>query len=225
MTATIGALVEREISRQKLRRELELWRTNSQHQERGWILLRDDEEALVIELAFLARITLSAGTGPLPAVVCAIRLSYENYDLWPPSLTFIDVITRQPVKPHVRAFQWVDNAARDVLIDAHPDSGLPFLCVPGIREYHDHPQHTGDAWLLHRHLAEGSVSTICDRVWRLMARNVLGLNVQIQALPAWPLQAQLLITIAQGDVQQPMQQVPAPSGPTDRIPDESMDHS
>lgn len=200
MTVLSGAFVETEISRQKLRRELELWTANSAHRERGWILLRFDEEALHIELAFLTKIALSSGSAPLPVVACAIRLSYENYDLWPPSLTFIDPFSGEPTKPHVRAVHWVDGGPRDVLIDSHPDTGLPFLCVPGIREYHTHPQHTGDSWLLHRPLAEGSLSTVCDRVWRFMSRNVVGLTMQMQAMPTWPLQARLLITLAQGDV-------------------------
>jgi len=217
----VTALIDPEIARKKFRRELALWTATNIHQERGWILLRSDEDALLLEIAFLARVSISVGSGPLPAVVCAIRLTYENYDLWPPSLTFIDAFTRQPARPHVRAFMPMGDGPRDVLIDAHPDTGLPFFCVAGIREYHSHPQHTGDSWLLHRSLGEGSVSTVCDRVWRYMARNVVGLGINIQALPGWPLQAQLAIQIAQGHIQEPQppalpevleqDEVPAPS--------------
>ncbi len=201
MSSATALLVEKEVSRLKLRTDVDLWRANSAHQERGWLLLRHDENSLVVELAFLSQITLSTGSAPISVVACAVRLSYENYDLWPPSLTFIDIVTREPVKPHVRAFHWVENGPRDVLIDAHPATEMPFLCIPGIREYHIHPQHTGDSWLLHRQQGEGRLSTVCERIWRLMSRNVVGLNVQIQALPVWPLKAQLKISLAQGDVQ------------------------
>ena len=203
------SIVDPAISALKLRRELELWHANSAHQERGWILLRHDESAPLVELAFLSRISTSAGSGPLPIVACAIRLTYENYDLWPPSLTFIDIFTRQPAKPHVRAFMSMKDGPHDVLIDGHPETGLPFLCVAGIREYHTHPQHTGDSWLLHRSQGEGGISTICDRVWRYMARNIAGLGVTIQALPGWPLRAQLIIQLAQGHVAETQ-----PSAPT-----------
>ena len=206
----VAALVDPEISRGKFLRELELWRANNA-QERGCILLRHDDDALLVEIGFLARVSTSVGSGPLPALVCAIRLTYENYDLWPPSLTFIDAFTRQPARAHVRAFMPTEDGPRDVLIDAHPETGLPFFCVAGIREYHTHPQHTGDSWLLHRPLGEGSVFTICDRVWRYMARNVVGLGVNIQALPGWPLQAQLVIQVAQGHIQEP--QPPALANP------------
>ena len=37
---------------------------------------------------------------------------------------------------------------------------LPFLCIRGVREYHRHPAHTGDAWLLHRGRGEGTLAAI-----------------------------------------------------------------
>ena len=197
MTAT---LIDPVISREKFRREFDSWKDNSQHKERGWLLLDYNEEALRLELGFVARVTTSTGSGPLPVIVVAIRLEYDNYDLLPPSLTFIDALTRRPARPHVRAFMPLADGPRDVLIDTHPETGLPFLCVAGIREYHNHPQHTGDSWLLHRPLGEGCISTICDRVWRFMARNVIGLNMNMQALPGWPLRAQLIVQLAQGQI-------------------------
>jgi hypothetical protein len=197
MTKTI---VDPDVSRRKVQREVDFWKANSRHQERGWLLLNYDEIVPSMEIAFLAKIATNAGSAFLPVIVCAIRLTYENYDLWPPSLTFIDMFSRLPSKPHVRAFLSTPEGPRDVLIDGHPLTNQPFLCLPGIREYHSHPQHTGDDWLLHRSAREGSVSTICDRIWRLMARNVLGLGVSIQALPVWPLQAQLSIQLGQGDI-------------------------
>jgi hypothetical protein len=197
MTTTF---VDPDVTRQKVQRELDLWKVNSNHQERGWLLLNFDEGVPSIELAFLAKIAINAGIGFLPVVVCSIRLTYENYDLWPPSLTFIDIFSRQPTKPHVRAIMSTPEGPRDVLIDGHPATNRPFLCLPGIREYHSHPQHTGDDWILHRPAREGSLSTICERIWRLMSKNVLGLSVSIQALPVWPLQAQLSVQLAQGEV-------------------------
>lgn len=194
------ALVDQTISREKFLRELERWETNELHRERGWILLGADIETLTVELAFLAKVATSMGASPLPVVVCAIRLTYDNYDLWPPSLTFIDVFTRQPVRPHVRAIQPTPEGLRDVLIDSHPETKQPFLCLAGIREYHTHPQHTGDSWLLHRTLGEGSISTICERIWRYMVKTVIGINVGLQALPDYPLRAKVHVVLAQGEI-------------------------
>lgn len=208
---TIPTLVDPEISRQKLRGDVERWQANALHRKRGWILLQYSEEQLCVELAFLARVSINSGSGPLPIVVCAVRLTYENYDLWAPSLTFIDAFTRDPAMPHVRAFKGTPLGHRDLLINGHPDTGRPFLCVPGVREYHTHPQHTGDNWLLYRERGDGTISTICDRLWRFMARNVIGVRLQVQTLPTWPLQAQIQITLSQGDIDAPGTPGQAPS--------------
>lgn len=188
------------VTKKKLQRDLEHWNTHSRARERGWLLLSADVDQLLVEVAFTARISLSAGSGPMSAVVCAIRLDYSNYDVLPPSLTFIDFISGEPATPHVGAFVPTEAGPRNVLIAAHPDTRQPFLCIPGIREYHTHPQHSGDDWLLHRSQGEGSLLTICERVWRFMALNVIGLNLVLQGLPTWPLQAQIQLRLSQGDM-------------------------
>lgn len=196
----IPVLVDPIVSREKFQREFDLWKANSKSAERGWLLLNYDNTELTIELAFIASIAMSSGSSFLPIIACGVRLTYENYDLWPPSLTFIDVVSREPQKPHVGAIVQTTGGPQNLVIDGHPTTHRPFLCLAGIREYHTHPQHTGDDWLLHRAAHEGSVSTICDRIWRLMVKNIMGLQVNMQALPLWPLRAQLQIAIAQGDV-------------------------
>lgn len=42
-----------------------------------------------------------------------------------------------------------------LLQDYGPDE-IPFLCLPGVREYHEHPGHSGDPWELHRLTGAGS---------------------------------------------------------------------
>ena len=173
-------LVPRAVSQAKLDEELAQWHANRVlYRRRGWILL--SARALEVEVAFVGAVSL--GDKQLPAITAAIRLSYENYDLWPPSLTFIDVRTGAPAYPIVQALDRVDgDDVRNVLLD-HP-SGGPFLCLPGLREYHSHPQHSGDDWLLHRSSGAGRLAVVCDRVWRRMVRNVIGLTVQVSSLPA-----------------------------------------
>jgi hypothetical protein len=50
-----------------------------------------------------------------------------------------------------------------LLQDYGPDT-LPFLCLPGVREYHDHPGHSGDAWELHRPNGAGALARLADVV-------------------------------------------------------------
>lgn len=172
-------LVPWELSKAKLDEELAQWNANSEvYRRRGWLLLSVRD--LEVEVAFVGAVSLA--DKQLPAITAAIRLTYDNYDLWPPSLTFIDVRTGAPAYPIVQALDRVDgNDVRNVLLD-HPNGG-PFLCLPGLREYHSHPQHSGDDWLLHRTSGAGRLAVVCDRVWQRMARNVIGLTVQVSSLP------------------------------------------
>lgn len=204
-------LVDPEVTRRKFRRELAQWKMHARHTERGWLILREDEEESTVEIAFLGRVAISTGQTALPIVACAVRVSYDNYDIQPPSLTFIDAFSREPARPHVGAFRQPGEGGRNVLIGAHPETGRPFLCFPGIREYHSHPQHSGDDWLLHRSTRAGTLIVICERIWQYMIRNILGLQVGVQTLPQMPMQAHLQIRIVQGALN--VAGTPAPERP------------
>lgn len=205
-TSASPALVPVEVSCAKLAAELEDWQANAAiYTRRGWMLL--DRGPLHVEVAFLAAVPL-VGVFTIPVVTACVRLDYTNYDLWPPGLTFIDPRTREPASPAVRAPATTSLGVRDALIDGHPDTGRPFLCLPGIREYHNHPQHTGDDWLLHRATGAGRLAVICEHIWQRMVRNVVGLHVTVQAMPP-AIGTQVAMALAQGDLTT-MQ--PPPSG-------------
>jgi hypothetical protein len=163
------------------------------------VLGRDD---LTVDVAFLARVLLG-GQAPLPVVSVCVRLDFSNYDLWAPSVTFLDVFTRAPIVggPHVQAITVENGEVANVVVTPHPRTGGPFLCLPGIREYHSHPQHDGDDWLLHRGAGEGSLWWLCEQIWLRMARNVIGFQVMAATMgsegPAIVRQAQF--ALVQGD--------------------------
>lgn len=193
-------LVPQNVTRAKFQEQLDRWAGNSEaYARRGWILLSVAD--LSVDVGFLQKVAMGGRT--IPVMTACVRLDYWNFDLWPPSLTFLDPVTRQPAPPPVRAPDRVsETEVRDALIDHHPGTLQPFLCLPGIREYHSHPQHSGDDWLLHRHLREGDLAVVCERVWRRMSRNVLGMSVAIQSLaPAndTGIANQLDINLLQGD--------------------------
>lgn len=203
------------MSATKLDRELAAWHANEPlYRSRGWLLL--DVTGLQVDVGFLALV--AAGARAVPVMTACIRLRYDNYDLWPPSLTFLDPLTRTPTVPLVRAPDRVGTEVRDALIDGHPLTGRPFLCLPGIREYHEHPQHSGDDWLLHRTTGAGRLAVVCERVWRRMARNVLGFQSTLIMLPP-PLGPQAEFQLMQGDADAlpvqppPSTDTPQPGGP------------
>lgn len=192
-------IVDPAVTREKFARELEQWKTHSPRSSRGWLLLHIDEQRPAVEIGFQRQVATSVGDGRLTVIPVAIRLDFQNYDLLPPSITFIDPITRAPTVPQVRALQKQLDGMRDVLIDVHPSTGQPFLCLPGIREYHSHPQHSGDDWLLHRSAGEGHLSIVCERIWETMIEPIVGFECSLQTLPTVPLQAQVNVSLTQGD--------------------------
>jgi len=110
----------------------------------------------------------------------AVRINFINYDLEAPSVLFIDPITEGPLaidqlltllprkvgeqmvtQPNGQQMQ-MPNLSN--LVQAHPPHQIPFLCLPGVREYHAHPAHSNDPWLTHRGNGEGSLGFIIDQL-------------------------------------------------------------
>jgi hypothetical protein len=81
------------------------------------------------------------------------RFDLTDYDIRAPSLEFRDPQTDNPLVygTMLRAIEYEKGRqAHNVLLDDHPTTHKPFLCLRGFREYHEHPQHSGDDWLLYR---------------------------------------------------------------------------
>ena len=83
-----------------------------------------------------------------------VRVHLDDFDVRAPSVTFHDPWTWElapyrnlPQGHHADA----DGYLRPVVIDDHPVFRRPFLCLPGTREYHEHPQHSGTDWFSRRH--------------------------------------------------------------------------
>lgn len=180
------AIVDPQISRRKLERELAVWAQQAEiFRQRGYLVVA--REDLRVDVGFLARLPLSSGPEPLAGMVACARIDFTNYDVWAPSVVFIDFFSGAPVKPSVMAFDHASSVRTaqglppNFLIDPHPETGLPFLCHVGVREYHEHVEHDGDQWLLHRGEGAGTLLAICELIWRSMVRNVFGFNVAVHA--------------------------------------------
>jgi hypothetical protein len=137
---------------------------------------------LSVDVAFAGQLPMgpyAVKGAQIPLISACVRIDFANYDLWPPSVTFIDYVTGLPAYPPIgHAFlRGASGQAQDVLIDPHPITGRPFLCVAGTREYHTHPQHDGHLWLARRNSGEGTLARLCDLIWRGMVRSVIGMNV------------------------------------------------
>lgn len=104
----------------------------------------------------------------LSASAFKAHFDLSNYDLDAPSLEFRDPWTDQPLQygTMFRALQFDQHRKGQlVLLDDHPLTHKPFLCLRGIREYHEHPQHSGDEWLLYRESI--NMFSIVMSLWRV----------------------------------------------------------
>lgn len=96
------------------------------------------------------------------------RFDLTDYDLLAPSLEFRDPWTDGLLSYDTmfRALEYEkQRGAHVVLLGDHPSTHKPFLCLRGIREYHEHPQHSGDDWLLYR--TQMSLFSIAMSLWRV----------------------------------------------------------
>jgi hypothetical protein len=196
-------LVDPEISRRKLDRELAAWAAQAEtYRQRGYFIVARDD--LTVDVGFMARLPI--GAPPLAAMAVCARFDFADYDVRPPSVVFIDFFSGAPVGPPVGAFDFRSTqrtptgSPPNLLIGGHPKTKLAFLCHVGVREYHEHHEHDGDDWLLYRNEPFGTLDTICDLIWRTMTRNVVGLRTDVHQLPAPFVGGQLQLTILQGDV-------------------------
>lgn len=94
------------------------------------------------------------------------RIFLDDFDQRAPSVVFCDPFTWEELtydKLHRGNHIGSDNKAFNVILDAHPLTKKPFLCMRGIREYHEHPQHTGDDWMQYRKYV--GLSPVIDTIW------------------------------------------------------------
>lgn len=197
MVAETPLLVDPNVSRAKFERELLEYRLQEdEYLRRGWWLLKAEFPEVFVVFA-------NPKLKPVAAVIFGAVINFENYDLWAPSVKLVDPFTREPYKynelptkllrrkiiqqpapagmPNTRPGQMLQIAQDTPLMMAHSPEEIPFLCLPGIREYHEHPGHSGDSWLLHRNSGEGTLYFILDNLYQygVLPINSFGIQMQI----------------------------------------------
>lgn len=105
---------------------------------------------------------------PYP-IVFSVKVNFTNYDVEPPSVKFINPFTEELLKREQIPIHFIQINNSNLLQPLELVQGagdiMPFFCIPGIREYHDHPAHSGDSWFLYRNKGEGSLLFILDQLY------------------------------------------------------------
>lgn len=182
--AEVPQYVDPVVSQEKFAAEiLEFRGRETEHRRRGWWLLQADFPRVSVVFA-------AAQLRP-SAVICGVDIDFSNYDLEPPSVRLVDPFTREPYKqrnlPTALLRRQVVNlgnvpgmpqfAGAVTLMQAHDLDDIPFLCIPGVREYHNHPAHTGDSWLSHRGRGAGSLHQILHTIYQYGVQPITGYGI------------------------------------------------
>jgi Predicted metal binding domain len=176
-------LVDPEVSQSKFRREIDAYRRHeADYIARGWWLVRASYPSVFVVFG-VAQLTP-------PGVRFGAILDFTNYDLWPPSVTLVDPFSQLPYKgsqlptrlPRLTPqpqLPGVPQIPQD-LVQVYDDEHVPFICLPGVREYHLHPAHTNDRWELRRGSGEGTLLWILEQLWQFGIRPVSDYQAQVQ---------------------------------------------
>jgi hypothetical protein len=170
-------VVDPAVTKRKFDREVSAFRRReAMFRARGWWLMKVEYPAVEIALAAV-RVRPSA-------IAMCVRIDFTNYDLWPPSVIFIDPFSGAALttieQVGIPIARRTEQGMAQPMIQAHPPFP-PFLCLPGVREYHDHPGHNGDAWLLHRGSGAGGLFFIVDKLSTYGSESITGWQFDMQA--------------------------------------------
>jgi hypothetical protein len=186
--------VEPAISRVKVEREVEEFRSlAADYGARGWFLVEAKFPTILVVLA--------APHVKPPPVVTGVLFDFTDYDLRPPSVKLVNPFTREPYRfeelptqllrqteatgigfPMFQVPEGVEPPKMLVnqpLMQPDSTGEAPFLCIAGVREYHDHPGHSGDSWDLHRTSGAGRLVRILEVLDTYALRPINGYNVQL----------------------------------------------
>lgn len=123
-----------------------------------------------------------------PALVFGAIIDFTNYDMWAPSVRLVDPFTREPyvfgrLPTQLNRLVSTSNPGQRTLQPlmqaASPDE-IPFFCIPGVREYHEHPGHSGDSWLLHRNNGEGTLFFLLEQLLKYGIDPLRGYEMGLQ---------------------------------------------
>ena len=180
------------VSRKKFSREIaEFHSLGADYRQRGWFLVHAEFPQAVVVLA-------SPKLKP-SAVVTGVSFDYTNYDAAPPSVRMVNPFTAQPYKFSELPIQLLralpeqklqmpgmaEGAPafalqpQQPLLQAASKDEIPFLCLAGVREYHDHPAHSGDAWELHRAAGAGRLVRLLEIISRYGLELIQNYAVQL----------------------------------------------
>lgn len=177
------------VSLAKFEREVDDFQgLRTHYEERGWFLVDATFPSVYVVMA-------APQLRPSP-LVFGVLLDFTNYDAAPPSVRLTDPFTRRPflakelpttlnraLPPQTMALPGMPGNLQirggQPLMQAQTPDEVPFLCLAGVREYHEHPGHSGDEWTLHRSTGAGRLVRLLDVIHRYGIEPIRGFGVNL----------------------------------------------
>lgn len=181
------------VTEAKFEREVTEFRQLVRHYaQRGWFLA----DATFPEML----VVMAAPQLKPPAVVTGVLFDFTDYDVRPPSVRLVNPFSRDPytaaeLPTNLMRQTQTDNlppgfqlppgvptpkiVQQQPLMQAYGPADVPFLCIAGVREYHDHPAHSGDRWELHRRGGAGRLARILEVIDTYGVRPLNGYGVNL----------------------------------------------
>lgn len=165
----------------------------AEYRARGWLLLQAEYPRVLVAVC--------ATQLEPQAIITGVALDYSNYDAQPPSVVLVNPFTGEPYlygnMPTTLQRQVVGPEisipglpgppgggtprmiGQQPLMQAAKSEDIPFLCIAGVREYHEHPAHSGDAWELHRKAGAGRLVRLLEVIDTYGVRPISGYNIEL----------------------------------------------
>ncbi|WP_162428191.1 putative metal-binding protein [Pontibacter pudoricolor] len=161
MESSLIQYVDPEVTHQKFQEELEIFFSlREEYRKKGVLLLEQQYPDLYFAFA-------APSLYPMP-IVFAVRINFVNYDVQPLSVKFVHPLTLEPItieQVHTNLPRKLVGAPTPQALLQADLNRIPFFCIPGVREYHNHPFHNGDSWFLYRKKGgEGSLCFLLDNL-------------------------------------------------------------
>lgn len=177
------------VTRKKFDREIALFRAQEAHyREQGiWMLSCDYPQVLI---------AFATARSQLVYVPFGALIEFEDYDARPLKVTLVNPCSRRPLTLNEVMPQFMNlpdgmvqpgrlmrvrqdpaqpnGKVVDYILQGYENdpTSIPFLCIRGVRAYHEHPAHTGDSWWLYRGSGQGTLHQIVDMLWSYGVKNV-----------------------------------------------------
>lgn len=113
---------------------------------RNWTVHQSDYPVLDISFVADGRRTLR------------VRVLAPHWDEQPPSIELLTADGARLTHGQAPAYNIFHQGP-------HRNTGYPFICMAGTKEYHEHESHVGDSWENYRHRPGCGLVSIVGQVW------------------------------------------------------------